>query len=344
MKLKRNIFTFIIVVLFIVVCCKSQIVKKVKGETLNPELSFVSYNISYSEYIYLMVAVGTTNIDNSVNPVKLLFWDSEQSEYTIDNANYSSLANGNATVSGQKCLIFYSNGISAKKMSDNIYMRAYVEVDGEIIYSDVVQYSVPNYVEDRITNANCSEKQLDLYKALLDYGTAAQILFDYNTDNLANEDFAMISIENGTLPNETSKYMYLIGQTVTVIANKLDGKEFLYWEDDNNNIVSYNETFEFVVSEDSMFEAVYTNVIDININTVSLNITKNIDLSWCDIVAENSSDLVYINITITINNEEYMESLYKLIVNGIVISESKLQISNNTIVYVMEDPNWSDFV
>ena len=344
MKFKRNVFIIVIFVLFIVGCCKSQMYKKVKGETLKPELSFVSYNISYSEYIYLMVAVGTNNIDNSVNPVKLLFWDSEQTEYTIENANYVSLANGNATVSGQKCLIYYSNGIAAKKMADNIYMRAYVEIDGEKIYSDVVQYSVPNYVEDRITNVNCSEKQLDLYKALLDYGTAAQILFDYNANNLANENFAMISIENGTLSNETSKYMYLIGQNVTVTADKLDDKEFLYWQDSNENIVSYDETFEFITSEDENFKAVYTNIIDININTINLNIIKNNNLSWCDITAENSTDLVYINITVSINDEAYMNSFYKLIVNGSVISESKLQISDNKIIYVMEDPNWSDFV
>ena len=311
---------------------------------VSTDLSVISCNISYSDSVYLMAAVSYNNIDYTANPIKLLFWDAEQTEYTVNNASYQSSAVASKIVKNQECLIYYSKGIAAREMADVIYMRAYVEIDGVEYYSDLITYSVVQYVKDRITNSNCTEAQLNMYKAMLDYGTAAQILLNNNTENLANADFAMISVKNGTLPNGTNMYMYLNNQTIKVTANDIENKEFLYWQDGEGNIVSYEKEYEFVINGNAFLEAVYAEIIDIYVDTINLNVTQNNDLSWCNITCENSNDLVYIIITVTINDDIYKNSFYKLIVNGKEVSASKLQISEDEIVYKMDDPNWSDFV
>lgn len=312
--------------------------------SLKPSLNIVSYNLSYSECLYIMVAVGTNNIDENLYPIKLLMWDSEQTEYTIDNANYMSSKNGNATVNGQNCLIFYSKGIVAKEMANDVYLCAYVEVDGVNYYSDVIKYSVVQYVSDKINSGKYTEAQSNLYNAMLEYGSAAQILFNHNISNLANANFVNVSVEDGYLANGTSNSIYKIGQTVTVTAKDYENKIFKYWQDELGNIISSDKEYEFTASADIKLIAVYTNIIDITINTKNLSVTNNIDSSWYTVSAKNSSDLVYIIVTITIVDESYYDALYKVIINNKEISETDLEIINNQIIYSMDDPNWSDFV
>ena len=55
---------------------------------------------------------------------------------------------GNLTILNKDCYVFYSNGISPREFTDDIYARAYAEVDGEIIYSEVLKYSVLEYYHE----------------------------------------------------------------------------------------------------------------------------------------------------------------------------------------------------
>lgn len=312
--------------------------------SLNPSLSVVSYNVSYSECLYLLVAVGTNNIDKNTYPVKLLFWDSKQTEYTVSNAKYQSVSQGTKTINGQSCEIFYSDGIAAKKMADEIYFRAYVEVDGTIYYSDVATYNVVQYAKDRLTNSNCQELQANLYSAMIKYGAAAQNLFSYNTLNLADSDFVNVSIEDGIFANGISKSLYPVDSNISVTANTYDDMRFEYWEDEDGNIVSYNEKIDITTNEDVNLKAEYSHVIDLTLDTKNIKVSVNSDSSWLSATVKNSNDLVYIIVTISITDENYQNDLYTLIVNDKEISDSKFSVSNNIITYIIEDPNWSDYI
>jgi uncharacterized repeat protein (TIGR02543 family) len=69
--------------------------------------------------------------------------------------------------------------LNAKQMADAV--QAQVVVDGEPI-GNAVTYSVRRYCENMIAKTEDNE----LYKAMLNYGAACQVLFDYNAADLAN--------------------------------------------------------------------------------------------------------------------------------------------------------------
>ena len=73
----------------------------------------------------------------------------------------------------------YTIDLNAKQMADAV--QAQVVVNGEPI-GNAVTYSVRRYCENMIAKTEDNE----LYKAMLNYGAACQVLFDYNAADLAN--------------------------------------------------------------------------------------------------------------------------------------------------------------
>ncbi len=72
--------------------------------------------------------------------------------------------------------------VSAKEMTSDIYCQI-AAGDRE---SDSFSYTVKEYAEVILENADVYEKEIPLVKAMLNYGAYAQEYFDHNTDNLAN--------------------------------------------------------------------------------------------------------------------------------------------------------------
>ena len=94
--------------------------------------------------------------------------------------------------------------LNAKQMADEVV--AQVVVDGQAVGA-AQSYSVQRYCENRIAKSS-DANQVALCKAMLNYGAASQILFDYNTENLAN---AILSDADKVLPDvDASEYAYTI--------------------------------------------------------------------------------------------------------------------------------------
>ncbi|MBQ8230545.1 MAG: Ig-like domain repeat protein [Lachnospiraceae bacterium] len=82
-----------------------------------------------------------------------------------------------------------TNGINAKNYGDLIYMRPFIEINGNYIYGEAIWYSPELYCEEML-NASLEEAPYDLKEvcaALLEYGAAAQTYFGYKTDELVND-------------------------------------------------------------------------------------------------------------------------------------------------------------
>jgi hypothetical protein len=77
-----------------------------------------------------------------------------------------------------------TNGIPAPEYGDTLYLRVYVkDNNGTYYYGPIKEYSVRQYCENQI---NKNSRFKDLCIAMLHYGAAAQINFNYRVDNLAN--------------------------------------------------------------------------------------------------------------------------------------------------------------
>ena len=114
--------------------------EKATAATAEVTLKIQSNNLSYADSVYLLYAVSGEGVDYTVDTVKMLFWESAkptQKEYLLGTESYAAKNSGRATVGGKDCLVFYSKGIAAKEMTDEIYARAYVEVGGVGYYSEL---------------------------------------------------------------------------------------------------------------------------------------------------------------------------------------------------------------
>ena len=71
-------------------------------------------------------------------------------------------------------------------MTSTIYNTFTATINGEQNTTAIYTYSVREYGEAVITSAKTSSTMKDLAAQMLNYGSYAQIQFDYNADDLAN--------------------------------------------------------------------------------------------------------------------------------------------------------------
>ena len=105
-------------------------------------------------------------------------------EFKIGGQTYKLNASDVAEVNENgKTLYKFSCPVNAAQMSDTIETRIVIDNKTEEEYS----YSVKEYATELLSKSNeYPEETIKLVKALLNYGTAAQNFFKYNTDKPAN--------------------------------------------------------------------------------------------------------------------------------------------------------------
>ncbi len=120
----------------------------------------------------------------------MLIWNSYVSESNAVYGTQDRLKAGlNYSASGNE-FSAQTNGIAAKNYGDLLYMRMYVRLpDGTYEYSDIFAYCVRDYCIGRLRKGSDAQLKKTCY-ALLEYGAAAQIYFNYKTDALVNEGIA----------------------------------------------------------------------------------------------------------------------------------------------------------
>jgi len=315
-KLMGLTFILFIITLSFCIINKQYTENNVKAANVdNPTLSIYKKNLSYSSELYIMYAVEYDGFDPNLYPVKMLFYDSLQEGYTKENATYVVNPSGSTTIAGVNCLIYYSRGLAAKQMTDDIYARAYVEIDDKIIYSEVVKYSVLEYVYEATGKVN--ENIENLLFAMKEYGAKAQINFNYNLDRLANATYYNINVINGTLSDGFTQGRFQLEEEITIKANPSEeGMRFVHWIDKNEKVVSDSSTIQIQVSGDNTYEAVYTDsaspilTIDPSLETIKLNwnkeVTKEFLLQGVSSIDDIDGDITDdVQITHQINNRKY---------------------------------------
>ena len=255
---------------------------KVKAEEAieTPALTVVANNVSYSDSVYILYAIGNSGFDRTQHQIQMLFWDEPQVDYAVGTETYAVTTNDTSTVKGQNCLIFYSDGLAAKEMTKDVFARAYVEVGGTAYYSDVTKFSVLEFVQLQKDKGTLSAEKDALFTAMLNYGAAAQVVFNYNTDRPANGTYYKITVENGTLPDGFTQGRYLMNDSVTLTAAPTPaGKYFAGWLDnETGEIVSESETLTVSVTSAKTYTATYESgtkglVYTLNGDGVSYSVT-----------------------------------------------------------------------
>lgn len=258
--MKKTIKILFMLALAVIFTAALPIVSLASEEENAPSLTIHSNNVSYSDSLHLAYAVSCENFDMEQYDINMLFWTSPVSSYTLGTQDYTKAAASVYDVNGVKSTVIYSAGIAAKDIPDVIYSRAYADVDGVVVYSDVIKYSVLHYVYERLDGGSSSSDQISLYNALLDYGAAAQRVLEHDTKRLANDDFYEINVSGGTLSDGFTHGLYVEGETITLTCLIPEGQIFSHWEDENGNVVGTDQNLRFQISAgDKTYSPVFSN-------------------------------------------------------------------------------------
>ncbi len=225
---------------------------------LDPKLEVVSYNLSYSDSVYILYAIANEGFDREEYEIKMLFWNEAQDDYVLGTESYSVSTSGKATVKGKDCLVFYSEGLAAKEMTDDVFCRAYVTIGNKVYYGETVKFSVLEFVHASKEKGELTANQIALFDAMLDYGAAAQKNFGYKADTPANGVYHKVSVIGGTLADGFTVGRVLDGKNVQLIAPAKSGElVFSHWENVNGDNVADAAAASVPVTEVSTYTAVY---------------------------------------------------------------------------------------
>ena len=145
--MKRKNLIYLLTILALILSLSAFVIN-VNAEEGIPSVSIEKYNLVFEDNVYLKYAVCFEGVDEkniNASNIGMLYFTAPQSEYIAGNESYSSSVVGYTTIDGEKYYTFEYRHITAKQMTDYIYSVAYIDLDGERIYSAPVKYSVLDY-------------------------------------------------------------------------------------------------------------------------------------------------------------------------------------------------------
>lgn len=281
---KLALLSALLVLLSVCVSIFAYQITPVKAEaaenTEEPQITLVGANVSLKDSVNIVYAAAVKGYDYTKYKTKLIVWKTPQKDYTIENAlkiieknkdktDKSEVecvivdSSYHATLGSYSCDMFYY-GMPAKNIVDQLYVKAYVEIDGKEYYSGTTKYSLLEYLYDQLAKSGLTEYQKRMYEIILKYGGRAQDLFNYFRNRRADDTFYSIHVENGTFADGFTRGMFLEGEEVVMKANAApDGKKFAYWQDMNGIILGYDEVLTVKATSANIYTAVFVNKITV---------------------------------------------------------------------------------
>ena len=183
---------------------------------VKPTITLSYPTLSFESEVFYNVYFTATNTED-VEEMGLITWytrpeDSESAtfdtaEAVIPNAVYNA---------GSDIYMARSEGVPAKQLGDSMYFRVYAKLtDGTYVYGQLTYYSAKFYAASIFGNST-NENMKSLCVAMLNYGAAAQVHFNYKTDDLMN---SVLSASQKALVKEYSADM--IGSVVAADPSKV---------------------------------------------------------------------------------------------------------------------------
>ena len=153
-----------------------------------PTIDLVAPTLSFKEEVYYKVAFNVINPDQmEIVEMGMVTW-TNRIDGTVDDAEHVIPGCENYGT----YLAVRSQGIPAKNMGDDLYLKVYLKLDdGSYVYSDLKSYSAKQYAYNQLNAPSSSDDMKALCVALLNFGAAAQEYFEYKTDALMNDKVTM---------------------------------------------------------------------------------------------------------------------------------------------------------
>ena len=153
---------------------------------VKPTITLKYPTLSFESEVFYNVYFTVSNTAD-VEEMGLITWytkPASQDAAVVENAE--AIIPGAVYNEGNGTYMARSQGIPAKQLGDDLYLRVYAKLsDGTYVYSSVQRYSAKSYAADILQNSSNANMK-SLVVAMLNYGAAAQVHFNHNTDKLMN--------------------------------------------------------------------------------------------------------------------------------------------------------------
>jgi DNA-directed RNA polymerase subunit RPC12/RpoP len=147
-----------------------------------PTLTLKYPSLNLEDMVSICVYFSATDVDDVVE-MGLVTYSVETEEVGVHNAE--EVIPGYSYDQEDGLYAVATNGIAAKNMGETIWFAVYAKTsDGNYIYTKLVNYSPMAFAYNQLKQGTEANKKLSV--ALLNYGAAAQIYFNYKTDSLMN--------------------------------------------------------------------------------------------------------------------------------------------------------------
>ena len=152
-------------------------------EVVTPTLTLKNPTLAFEDEILYNVYFNVSDM-SSVVEMGMITFATRNENGTVADAletipGYVSNSDGSYTV--------HSNGVPAKMLGDALYFKAYAKLsDGSYVYTDIAGYHAVLYANTILNSSAASAQAKSLVVAMLNYGAAAQVSFEYKTDSLMN--------------------------------------------------------------------------------------------------------------------------------------------------------------
>ena len=179
-------------------------------DEVRPEI--IAQNVAYEGDFALMFAVDASTAQS---PVSLYLYTEEPTADSVVHKKYVAekvtAASGNLE---KDSYIFKTEGVAAKDMADVFYVQA-IDANGK--KSDVVRYSVGEYLYERLATEGITEAQENLYYQTLIFGAAAQAVLAPSTTPITS--YRYVQVKGGLLSDGYNSGIYPIGTEITPVGD-----------------------------------------------------------------------------------------------------------------------------
>ena len=147
-----------------------------------PTITIKHPTLSFEDVIVLNIYYTAQDLEDVVE-MGLATFNEKLDTFTIEDAK--SVMPGYAWSETDKLYFSSTDGIAAKDLSDTVYFSIYAKLaDGTYTFTKIYFYSPTTYAYNQLKTGTAEMKQI--VAAMLNYGAAAQIYFNYKTDALMN--------------------------------------------------------------------------------------------------------------------------------------------------------------
>ena len=170
-------------------------------------VSIIAKNVAYDDVVKVLFAVDDTNADGK--DVEIIYYLEDPTVNSKAKAyagikydfGYTDKKGTDDASDDVTYPAFFTAGFPAANIGDNVYARAHI-VDTDV-YSDVVRYSVVEYLLERLYIDKAEGDKKSLYETLLDYGEYSQKVIingDADPDNNVEKfvtDYVLVTMSEG---------------------------------------------------------------------------------------------------------------------------------------------------